>query len=143
MSPVEGFEPKIVAFCCHYCAYGAADLAGIMRLQYPSNVKILRLPCSGAMEILYVLKAFECGADGVFVAGCLEGTCHFIEGNIRATRRVKYAKKLLAEIGLGSERLEMFYMSAAEGTRFAQVAREMTAKIKEIGPSPLKKRGSR
>lgn len=134
----EQFEPEIVAFCCHYCAYGAADMAGSMRLNYPPNVKIVKLPCTGKTDILYLLKAFEDGADGVYVAGCLEGNCHFIDGNIKAKRRVARAKKLLDEIGIGGDRLEMFNMSASMGPKFAEVAREMTERIRELGPSPLR-----
>lgn len=135
----EQFEPEIVAFCCHYCAYGAADLAGSMRLNYPPNVKIVRLPCTGKVDILYLLKAFEEGADGVYVAGCLEGNCHFIDGNIKAKGRVARAKKLLDEIGIGGDRLEMFNMSASMGPKFAEVAKEMTAKIQHLGLSPIKR----
>ncbi len=139
MIPQNQFEPVIVAFCCHYCAYAAADLAGVMRLQYPTNIRIIKLPCSGTIDVLHILKAFELGADGVYVAGCLEGGCHFIEGNIRAKRRVEDAKAILDAIGLGSERLEMFFMSSSEGVRFAEVAKEMTEKIKELGPSPVRR----
>ncbi|MBU0599204.1 hydrogenase iron-sulfur subunit [bacterium] len=135
----EQFEPQIVAFCCHYCAYGAADLAGSMRLDYPANVKIVKLPCTGKVDIIYLLKAFEDGADGVYVAGCLEGNCHFIDGNIKAKRRVARAKNLLDEIGIGGNRLEMFNMSASMGPKFAEVAREMTERIQQLGPSLLKK----
>lgn len=133
----DDFEPKIVAFCCHYCAYGAADLAGSMRLQYPPNIRVVRLPCTGKVDVLYLLRAFEEGADGVYVAGCLEGNCHFLNGNIRAKKRVAYAKKLLDQIGLGGDRLEMYNMSASMGTKFAEVATEMAERIKELGPSPL------
>ncbi|MEW6097216.1 MAG: hydrogenase iron-sulfur subunit [bacterium] len=136
----EQFEPEIVAFCCHYCAYAAADLAGSMRLNYPTNVKIVKLPCTGKVDILYLLKAFESGADGVYVAGCLEGNCHFTDGNIKAKRRVARAKKLLDEIGLGGNRLEMYNMSASMGPKFAEVANEMTDKIRKLGPNPLQKR---
>ena len=132
------FEPLVVALCCHYCAYAAADLAGVMRLQYPTNIRIIKFPCSGTVDVLHILKAFELGADGVFVAGCLEGGCHFIEGNIRAKKRVERAKAILDEIGLGNERLEMFFMSSAEGARFAEVAREMTERVRKLGPSPVK-----
>ena len=96
---VEGFEPKIVAFCCHYCAYTAADLAGSMRLQYPPNVRVVRLLCTGKTDPIFFLKAFEGGADGVFVAGCMEGDCHFLQGNYRAKKRVRYTKGLLAVNG--------------------------------------------
>lgn len=133
------FEPVIVAFCCHYCAYAAANLAGVMRLQYPTNIRIIKLPCSGTIDVLHILKAFELGADGVYVAGCLEGGCHFVEGNVRAKRRIKGAKAILDAIGLGSERLEMFFMSSSEGVRFAEVAKEMTEKIRELGPSPVRR----
>jgi F420-non-reducing hydrogenase iron-sulfur subunit len=131
-------EPLILAFCCHYCAYAAADLAGSMRLQYPSNVRVLRLPCTGKIEVNYILAAFERGIDGVIVAGCLEGGCHFLEGNLRARRRVERAKKLLEEIGLEPERLDMFNLSSAEGTRFAEIVTEMNRRIKQLGPSPLR-----
>ncbi|MFH0773951.1 MAG: hydrogenase iron-sulfur subunit [bacterium] len=134
------FEPEIVAFCCHYCAYGAADLAGSMRLNYPANVKIVKLPCTGKVDIIYLLKAFEDGADGVYVAGCLEGNCHFTDGNIKAKRRVQRAKKLLTEIGLDGERLEMYNMSASMGPKFAEAAREMTEKVRALGPNPLRKK---
>ncbi|MCP4379259.1 MAG: hydrogenase iron-sulfur subunit [bacterium] len=134
----KNFEPKIVAFCCHYCAYTAADTAGASRMQYPPNVRIVRLPCSGRVDIPMMLKAFTAGADGVYVVGCLDGDCHFILGNTHAKRRVPEAKKLLAEIGIEPERLEMFQLSAAMGARFAEVASEMTERIKKLGPTPVK-----
>jgi F420-non-reducing hydrogenase iron-sulfur subunit len=132
------FEPVIVAFCCHYCAYTAADQAGAQRLSYPANVKIVRVPCSGKVDALHMLKAFENGADGVYVAGCLEGDCHFNNGNTRAGRKVTQVKKLIAEIGLETERIEMVMMSAGMGDRFAEVATEMTEKIRALGPSPIR-----
>ena len=131
-------EPLILAFCCHYCAYAAADLAGSMRLQYPCNVRVLRLPCTGKLEVNYILAAFEKGADGVMVAGCLEGGCHFLEGNLRARRRVERAQKFLAEIGLEPERLEMFNLSSAEGPRFAEIVTTMYERVRKLGPSPLR-----
>ena len=131
-------QPVILAFCCHYCAYAAADLAGSMRLQYPSNVRVLRLPCTGKIEVNYLLAAFERGADGVIVAGCLEGGCHFLEGNLRARKRVERARELLKEIGLEPERLEMYNLSSAEGARFAQIVTEMDQRIRRLGPSPLR-----
>lgn len=135
---MENFEPVIVAFCCHYCAYTAADMAGSQRLPYPSNVKIIRIPCAGKIDILHIVKAFEKGADGVFVAGCLEGDCHFKNGNVKAAKRIAYTKNYLEEIGLESERLEMINISAGMGLKFAEIATEITAKIKELGPSPVK-----
>ena len=131
-------QPIIIAFCCHYCAYAAADLAGSMRLQYPGNVRVLRLPCTGKIEVNYILTAFEHGVDGVIVAGCLEGGCHFLEGNLRARKRVERTRQLLAEIGLEPERLEMFNLSSAEGARFAEIVTEMSQRLIELGPSPLR-----
>ncbi len=133
------FEPQIVAFCCHYCSYAAADLAGSMRLQYPTNIKIIKIPCTGKIDVMYLLSAFEEGADGVIVAGCEEGSCHFITGNIRAKKKVQYTKKILDEIGIGGERLEMYNLSAAMGQKFADITREMTERIKKLGSSPLSK----
>jgi F420-non-reducing hydrogenase iron-sulfur subunit len=135
---MDKFEPVIVAFCCHYCAYTAADMAGSKRLHYPPNVKIVRVPCSGKVDAIHVMKALEKGADGVYVAGCLEGDCHFKTGNTRAASRVAYVKKLLDEIGIGGERVEMFLMSAGMGERFAQTASDFTEKIRSLGPNPVK-----
>lgn len=132
------FEPLIVAFCCHYCAYTAADMAGSMRLSYPSNVKIVRVPCSGKVDVQHILQAFQHGADGVYVAGCLEGDCHFKNGNIKAAQHVALAKKLLSEIGIEEERVEIILMSAGMGERFAQTAIAITEKIYNLGPSPIK-----
>jgi len=131
-------EPIILALCCHYCAYAAADLAGAMRLEYPANVRVLRFPCTGKVEPNHILSAFELGVDGVIVAGCLEGGCHFQEGNLRARRRVERVQQLMTEAGLEPERLEMFNLSSAEGTRFAEIVTEMSARLKRLGPSPLR-----
>ena len=110
-----------------------------MRLQYPGNVRVLRLPCTGKLEVNYMLAAFERGVDGVIVAGCLEGGCHFLEGNLRARRRVERARQLLAEIGLEPERLEMFNLSSAEGPRFAEIVDDDDANAcKRLGTSPLR-----
>jgi coenzyme F420-reducing hydrogenase delta subunit len=111
-----------------------------MRLNYPSNVKIVKVPCTGRVDHLLILKAFESGADGVYLAGCLEGECHFLKGNLRAKKRVHYVKALLEEVGLGAGRLEMYNMSSAQGQRFAEIAREMTEKVRALGPSPVKKK---
>jgi coenzyme F420-reducing hydrogenase delta subunit len=134
---MEKFEPVIVAFCCHYCAYTAADMAGSMRLSYPANVKIVRVPCSGKVDTIHMMKALEKGADGVLVAGCLDGDCHFKSGNTKAGRRVAFVKKLLQEIGIEPERLSMVTMSAGMGTRFAQVTDEFTEEIRKLGPNPV------
>ena len=132
------YEPKILALCCHYCAYAAADLAGSMRVQYPPNVRVLRLPCTGKVDVGYIMRAFEEGVDGVIVAGCLEGGCHFHEGNLRAKKRVGLARQMLAEAGFEPERLEMFNLSSAEGQTFADIVETMTQRIKQLGPNPLR-----
>ena len=134
----DGFAPKIVGFCCHFCAYTAADLAGASRIQYPPSVRIVRLPCSGRIDVATILNTFAAGADGVYVAGCLDGDCHFLKGNTYAKRRVAEAKQRLAEVGIEPERLEMFQLSAAMGGRFAEIVEEMTLRISQLGPSSLK-----
>lgn len=131
------YEPTVVAFCCHYCAFAAADLAGSMRLEYPPNIRIVKLPCTGKADIILMLKAFEEGADGIFVAGCLEGDCHYQKGNLRARKRVEYLKRLLMEVGIQPERVEMYNLSSAMGARFAEIATEMTERVRKLGPSPV------
>lgn len=132
------FEPKILAYCCKYCAYAAADLAGSMRLNYPGNIKIIQVPCTGRVDVIHLMKALEEGADGIYVAGCLEGECHFINGNLKVKKRVHSVKKIISAIGLEPERVEMFNLSSAMGLRFAEIALEMTEKIKKLGPNPVK-----
>ena len=109
-----------------------------MRLQYPPDVRIIQVPCTGKVDILHLLTAFEEGADGVFVAGCLEGDCHFMEGNLHAKRRVKRVKEILDKVGLGGDRVQMYNLSAGQGGRFAEIVREMDQKIRELGPSPIR-----
>jgi F420-non-reducing hydrogenase iron-sulfur subunit len=109
-----------------------------MRLSYPSNVKIIQVPCTGRVDIIHLLKAVEDGVDGVYVAGCLEGECHYLSGNIKAKKRVQYVKKVLEDIGVEPERVEMFNLSAGEGPRFAEIAIEMYDRIKELGPTPVR-----
>jgi len=109
-----------------------------MRLQYPSNTRIIRVPCTGKVDVIHILHAFEKGADGVYVVGCLEGDCHFQDGNFRAKKRVDQAKEILDTVGVGGERVQMYNLSASEGPRFAQIATEMFEKISELGPSPIK-----
>ena len=135
----DTYEPKVVAFCCHYCAYSAADLAGSMRLEYSPNVRIVRLMCTGKVDTLHLLKAFEDGADAVFVAGCEEGSCHFQEGNLFARQKVIEAKNLLKEVGIEPERLEMYHIAASNSVLFAKAADEMTERARKLGPNPLKK----
>lgn len=135
----ESYEPKVLAFCCRYCAYTAADLTGSLRLEYAPNVCIVHILCSGKIDALFLLKAFEDGADAVFVAGCNLGDCHFLEGNLSAIRTVAHAKHLMAEIGLEPERLEFFHIAASEGPLFARRADEMTERARRLGPNPLRK----
>ncbi|HSL61707.1 MAG TPA: hydrogenase iron-sulfur subunit [Desulfotignum sp.] len=139
---MENFEPEIVAFCCHYCAYTAADMAGSKRISYPSNVKIIRVPCTGKVDAIHLMKALEKGADGVYVAGCLAGDCHFKNGNFRAEARVNRVKKILTELGWEPERVAMFNMSAGMGEQFAKIAREFTETIIKLGPGPGKRTGA-
>ncbi len=136
---MKTFEPKIVAFCCNYCAYAAADLSGSMRIQYPPNVRIIKTPCTGRLEVQFLMRAFEKGADGVLVAGCLEGGCHFIEGNLFAKKRVNYTRDMLAELGLEAERLRMVNVSASMGRPFTELVTEMIETVRKLGPSPLNK----
>ncbi|MFC1857205.1 hydrogenase iron-sulfur subunit [Thermodesulfobacteriota bacterium] len=135
---MENFEPVVIAFCCHYCAYTAADMAGSERICYPANVKIVRVPCTGKVDAIHIMKALEKGADGVYVAGCLEGDCHFNNGNTLAERRIKRVQHMLEEIGIEPERIEMITMSAGMGRRFARTASEFTEKIRKLGPNPVK-----
>jgi len=109
-----------------------------MRLSYPADVKIIQVPCTGRVDILHLLNAIEDGADGVYVAGCLEGECHYIEGNLKAKRKVAYVKKTLTEIGIEPERVQMYNLSSAQGARFAEIANEVVSKIRALGPSPIK-----
>jgi F420-non-reducing hydrogenase iron-sulfur subunit len=137
-NPERPFEPKVVAYCCTYCAYTAGDLAGSMRLEYSPNVRVVKILCSGKVDAVLLLRAFEDGADAVYVAGCALGDCHFLEGNRRAIQTVAYAKKLLAQVGLEPERLEFFHVPASAGPLFAQRANEMTERARSLGPNPLR-----
>lgn len=132
------FEPAIVAFCCWWCAYGAADLAGTSKLHYPPNVRIVRTPCTGRIDPLHVLKAFQEGADGVIVAGCLkDGGCHYVDGNMKAEKRINALKKSLESVGLGRSRLEMYFMSAGMPDKFVECVTDFTERIQKLGPNPL------
>ena len=135
------FEPKIIGFCCNWCAYAGADLAGINRNQYPVNIRIIRVMCSGTIEPLYVVKAFKEGADGVFIGGCHPGDCHYQSGNYKAKKRVVLLKRAISEIGLDPRRIRLEWVSAAEGQRFAEVITEFTEEIRGLGPNPLKLNG--
>jgi coenzyme F420-reducing hydrogenase delta subunit len=131
-------KPAIVGFTCQYCAY-AGEEPEVVKARLPDNVQTIDVLCSGKVEILYLLKAFEFGADGVFVAGCLEGECHNDKGSVHAAQRVEYVKDLLAEIGLGGERIEMFNMSPAQCTDMARVVDALVATVEELGPSPVRR----
>ena len=133
------FEPKVLAICCWWCSYGAADLAGTSKMEYPTNVRIVRVPCTGRVDPVHVLRAFNNGADGVIVAGCLKDGCHYVDGNIKAEARVMNLKRKLKAIGLGDERLEMYFMSAAQSDRFVQAVTEFTERTAKLGPTPLRR----
>jgi F420-non-reducing hydrogenase iron-sulfur subunit len=134
------FEPRIIGFLCNWCSYAGADLAGVSRFQYPPNVRIIRVMCSGRVHPTFILEAFRDGADGVLVAGCHPpNDCHYISGNLKAERRVALLRGLIAQLGLEPERLRLEWISAAEGDKFARVVRDMVADLKKLGPSPLKK----
>jgi len=136
----KSFEPEITAFMCIYCGYMAADTASALRIEYPANVKLIKLPCSGKTDSRYLLKAFEDGADGVYVIACPKGNCHHVRGNERGELRVEHTKKMLDNIGLGGERLNMYFLSGGQGKSFAEAAQEMTDRIREMGPNPLSKK---
>ena len=131
---MDGFEPKIVGFCCNWCAYAGADLAGISRIQYPPNLRMIRVMCSGTIDPLYILEAFQKGADGVFIGGCHPGDCHYMAGNYKARRRVILTKRILSQLGIEPQRLRLEWVSAAEGQAFAQVVTDFIEKVKELGP---------
>lgn len=128
------FEPKIIAFVCNYCTYAGADLAGTSRLKYPANVRIIRLPCTGRISPLFLLKAIQQGADGILVSGCHPGDCHFTSGNMHARRRWTIFRTLLDFVGVPKERVWFSWVSAAEGKKFADLISEMTEKIQALGP---------
>jgi F420-non-reducing hydrogenase iron-sulfur subunit len=135
---VTGFAPQIVAFCCNWCSYAGADLAGVSRFQYPPTARIIRVMCSGRLEPEFILRAFELGADGVLVAGCHIGECHYISGNERAKQRIAKTQELLDVLGVDSRRLRLEWISASEGIKFAKTMDEFTKLLIELGPSPLK-----
>jgi F420-non-reducing hydrogenase iron-sulfur subunit len=135
---MEDFEPRIIAFLCNWCTYTGADLAGTSRLQYPPNIRVIRLMCTGALDPVYVVKALLEGADGVLIGGCHPGDCHYQSGNYKARRRVAILNEILDQMGLEKERIWLRWISASEGQYFADTVTEMVAAIKEIGPNPAK-----
>ncbi len=132
------WEPEIIAFCCSYCAHSAAALAGSKRMQYPAGVRIISTPCTGKLEMEHILEAFEKGIDGVLIVGCLDGGCHFVEGNIRARKRSDRIRSILEEIGVGADRLKMVNLSDAMASAFVQYMIEAVETIRNLGPNPLK-----
>ena len=134
----EQFEPLIVAFCCNWCSYTGADLAGTSRLQYPHNIRIIRVMCSGMVHPNLVIDALSKGADGVLMCGCHPGDCHYIEGNLKAEKRADAIFLMLEDLGIEPERYRLEWISASEGQRFAEVMKDMTEQVKALGPSPFR-----
>jgi len=134
----DEFEPLIVSFCCNWCSYAGADLAGVSRMQYPPNIRIIRVMCSGMVHPNLVIDALTKGADGVIICGCHPGDCHYEEGNLKAEKRAEAIVLMLEDFGLEEERFRLEWVSASEGPKFAQVAKEFTEQIKKLGPSPYR-----
>lgn len=132
------FDPRILVFTCNWCSYAGADLAGTSRLQYPANARIIRTMCSGRIEPVFVLEALRDGADGVIVTGCHPGDCHYVKGNFRAEKRFNFLKMALKLIGVEEDRVRLAWISAGEGEKFSLLIRDMTDKIRELGPNPFK-----
>ena len=135
---IETFEPLIVGFCCNWCSYAGADLAGVSRLQYPPNIRIIRVMCSGMVHPNLVIDALTKGADGVLICGCHPGDCHYLEGNLKAEARADAIELMLQDFGIEPERFRLEWVSASEGGRFAQVVSEMTDEVRQLGPSPYR-----
>lgn len=134
----KDFEPNIIGFLCNWCSYAGADLAGTSRIKYPPNIKSIRVMCSGRVDPVFILEALKKGADGVLVAGCHPGDCHYQSGNYKTNRRIKLLKKLLEELSVDAKRVRFEYVSASEGQKFAQVVTEFVDDLKKLGPNPLK-----
>ena len=135
---MKEFEPNIIGFLCNWCSYAGADLAGTSRIKYPPNIKSIRVMCSGRVDTVFILEALKKGADGVLVAGCHPGDCHYQSGNYKTNRRIKLLKKLLEEMGVEPQRVRFDYVSASEGHKFASVVTEFVDELKKMGPNPLK-----
>jgi len=132
----DEFQPKILAFCCNWCSYAGADLAGTSRIQYPPNARIIRVMCSGMVHPNLVIDALSKGADGVLICGCHPGDCHYLEGNLKAQARADAIRLMLEDLGIEPERFRLEWVSASEGGRFAQVMQEMVEAVRGLGPSP-------
>ncbi len=135
MSKTKSWQPKIIAFLCNWCSYAGADLAGISRLQYPPNVRVIRVPCSGRMNPLYIIRALQHGVDGVLVSGCHPGDCHYITGNYYARRKFAIINSLLQYVGIEKGRVHFSWVSASEGGKFAEVIKQVTEDVKKLGPA--------
>jgi len=136
------FEPRIVVFACNWCSYAGADLAGVSRIQYPPTIRIIRVMCSSRVDPAFILKAFLQGADGVLVAGCHLGDCHYMEGNYNTEKRIRKTLKALEYVGFETKRLRLEWISASEGPKFAEVVREFTDELKKLGANPMRKIGA-
>lgn len=134
------FEPRIIGFCCNWCAYAGADLAGVSRIQYPPNMRMIRVMCSGSVDPVYILEAFNKRADGIFIGGCHPGDCHYDSGNYKTRRKIALLKRLLPQLGIDPKRVRLEWVSAAEGQRFAQVVTDFINQVKELGPNSLKEK---
>ena len=130
----EAWEPRIVAFLCTWCSYAGADLAGVSRMQYPPNIRVVRVPCSGRINPLFILAALQNGADGVLVSGCHPGDCHYLSGNLVARRKFNTIRDLLAYAGIEPERVQFSWVSASEGVRFAAIVAQVTEDVRKLGP---------
>jgi F420-non-reducing hydrogenase iron-sulfur subunit len=137
MTQEPNWEPKILGFLCRWCSYAGADLAGTSRKKYPANIRIIKIPCSGRIDPLLVIRALRNGFDGVLVSGCHPGDCHYQTGNYRARRRIAITKKFLEFMGVEPERFQASWVSASEGGKFAEVVAEITADLKKLGPNRL------
>jgi F420-non-reducing hydrogenase iron-sulfur subunit len=136
---MEGYEPTIIAFVCNWCTYTAADLAGTSRLSYPPNVRLIRMMCTGMVDPKYVVKALLEGADAVLISGCHPGDCHYINGNLKARRRVKLLKEILPRFGFDDARVKLTWIGASEGNVFARTIREMVSEVSALGPSEARR----
>ena len=134
----DEFEPKIIAFCCNWCSYAGADLAGASKIQYPPNILVIRAMCSGMIHPNYVINALTKGADGVLMCGCHPGDCHYLEGNLKAEKRAEALDLMLEDLGLEPERFKLEWVSASEGKKFAEIVRDMTETLRSLGPSPYR-----
>jgi F420-non-reducing hydrogenase iron-sulfur subunit len=134
----EPFEPRIIALCCNWCSYAGADLAGVSRLQYPPNARIVRVMCSGMIHPNLIVEALTRGADGILVCGCHPGDCHYLDGNLKAEKRAEAVKLMLQDFGIEEDRFRLEWVSASEGPRFAQVMRDFTEQVRRAGPSPYR-----